>query len=77
MRVVFLFSEANEAVEVIEASDDIRSVEVIEATEGFKTPQILKINNIMARIPLFIRVFLKMFFSIDTWNFSEISELRL
>ena len=33
----FWFSEAKEAVEVIEASDVIMSVEVIEATEGFKT----------------------------------------
>ena len=58
---VFLFLEAKEAVEVIEASDFIRSVEVIEATEVFKTTQILKINNIMARIPLSIWFFLNVF----------------
>ena len=40
--VFFLFSEAKEAVEVIEASDVIMSVEVIEATEVFRTTQILK-----------------------------------
>ena len=34
---VFLFLEAKEAVEVIEASDVIMSVEVIEATEVFRT----------------------------------------
>jgi hypothetical protein len=39
----FLFLEAKEAVEVIEASDVIMSVEVIEATEVFKTT--LKILN--------------------------------
>ena len=44
---------AKEAVEVIEASDVIRTVEVIEATEVFRTTQILKINNIVARITLF------------------------
>ena len=49
----FLFSEAKEAVEVIEASDVIMSAEVIEATEVFRTTQILKINNILARITLF------------------------
>ena len=30
----------------------IRNVEVIEATEVFRTTQILKINNIVARITL-------------------------
>ena len=49
----FLFLEAKEAVEVIEASDVIRIVEVIEATEVFRTTQIPKINNIVARITLF------------------------
>ena len=48
MQAVFLFLEAKEAVEVIEASDVIRTVEVIEATEVFRTTQILKINNIVA-----------------------------
>jgi hypothetical protein len=33
--VLFLFLDAKEAVEVIEASDVIMSVEVIEATEVF------------------------------------------
>ena len=61
VNAVFLFLEAKEAVEVIEASDVIRSVEVIEATEGFRTTQILKTNNIMARITLF-RCFKKIFF---------------
>ena len=37
VQAVFLFLEATEAVEVIEASDFIMSVEVIEATEVFKT----------------------------------------
>ena len=49
----FLFLEANEAVEVIEASDVIMSVEVIEATEVFRTTESLEINNIKARITLF------------------------
>ena len=49
----FCFLEAKEAVEVIEASEVIRTVEVIEATEVFRTTQILKINNIVARITLF------------------------
>ena len=49
----FLFLEANEAVEVIEASDIIIFVEVIEATEVFRITQSLKINNIKARITLF------------------------
>ena len=35
------------------ASDVIRFVEVIEATEVFRTTQILKINDIMAKITLF------------------------
>ena len=39
----------------------IRNVEVIEATEVFRTTQILKINNIVARITLF-RCFEKKFF---------------
>ena len=37
VHAVFLILEANEAVEVIEASDVILSVEVIEATEVFRT----------------------------------------
>ena len=49
----FLFLEAKEAVEVIEASDVIRTVEIIEATEVFRTTQILKINKTVARITLF------------------------
>ena len=53
VHAVFLFLEAKEAVEVIEASDVIMSVEVIEATEVFRTTQILNIMNIMARITLF------------------------
>ena len=58
MECSFPYFEAKEAVEVIEVSDDIRSVEVIEATEVFKTTQILKINNIMARIPFLVCFFL-------------------
>ena len=50
---IFLFLEAKEAVEVIDASDVITSVEVIEATKFFRTTQSLKINNIKARITLF------------------------
>ena len=53
VHAVFLFLEAKEAVEVIEASDVIMSVEVIEATNVFKTTQSLKINSIKARITLF------------------------
>ena len=49
----FLFSEAKEAVEVIEASDVIMSAEVIEATEVFRTTQILKIKNLIAKLPSF------------------------
>ena len=49
MHAVFLFFEAKEAVEVIEASDVIMFA---EATEVFQTTQILKINNILARITL-------------------------
>ena len=45
--------EATEAIEVIEASNDIMSVEVIEATEVFKIPQILYKINLMARITIF------------------------
>ena len=60
-RLFFLFLEAKEVVEVIEASDVIRTVEVIEATEVFRTTQILKINDIVARITLF-RCFEKIFF---------------
>ena len=71
MQVVFWFLEAKEAVEVIEASDVIRSVEVIEATEVFRTTQILEINNIVARITLF-RCFEKKKFWINSWNFIEI-----
>ena len=51
-----------EAVEVIEASDVIRTVEVIEATEVFRTTQILKINNIVAKITLFRCFETKFFF---------------
>jgi hypothetical protein len=50
---VFLFLEAKEAVEVIEASDFIMFFEVIEATEVFRTPESLEINNIKARITSF------------------------
>ena len=53
MQAVFLFLEAKEAVDVIDANDVIRFVEVIEATEVLRTTQILKISNIMARITLF------------------------
>ena len=53
VHAVFLFLVAKEAVEFIEASDVIMSAEVIEATEVFRTPQILKINNILAGITLF------------------------
>ena len=53
VQAVFLFLEATEAVEVIEASDVIMSVEVIEATEVFRTTQSLKINDTKARITLF------------------------
>ena len=53
LHAVFLFPEAKEAVEVIEASNVIISAEVIEATEVFRTTQILKINNILVRITLF------------------------
>ena len=49
----FWFSEAKEAVEVIEASDVIMSVEVIGAADVFKTTYILEINKLMARITLF------------------------
>ena len=49
----FLFLEAKETVDVIEASNYIMSVEVIEATDVFRTTQILNINNIMPRITLF------------------------
>ena len=61
-RLLFLFLEVKEAVEVIEASDVIRIVEVIEATEVFRTTQILKINNIVARITLFRCFEKKIFF---------------
>ena len=64
-----LFLEAKEAVEVIEASDVIRSVEVIEVAEVFRTIKILKINNIVARPYLDV---LKKRNLIDSWNFSEI-----
>ena len=53
VHAVFLFLEAKEAVEVIEASDVIMSVEVIEATEVFRTTESLEINNIKARITSF------------------------
>ena len=53
VHAVFLFLEAKEAVEVIEASDVIMPVEVIEVTKVFRTTQNLKINNIKARITLF------------------------
>ena len=46
VQAVFLFFEAKEAVEVIEASDVTMPVEVIEASEVFRTTQTLKINNI-------------------------------
>ena len=53
MHAVFLFSEAKEAVEVIEASDVIMSAEVIEVTEVFRSTEGLEINNIKARITSF------------------------
>ena len=53
VHTVFLFLEAKEAVEVIEASDVSMSVDVIEATEVFKTTSVLEINTLMARITLF------------------------
>ena len=62
MQAVFLFLEAKEAVEVIEASEVIRTVEVMEATEVFRTTQSLKINNIVARITLFRCFEKKIFF---------------
>jgi hypothetical protein len=61
VQAVFLFLEAKEAVEVIEASEVMRTVKVIEATEVFRTTQILDINNIVAIITLF-RCFEKKFF---------------
>ena len=59
MQAIFLFLEAKEAVEVI------------EATEVFRTTKILKINNLVARITLF-RCFEKENFFNNSWNFSEI-----
>jgi hypothetical protein len=53
VHAIFLFLDAKEAVEVIEASDIIMSVEVIETTEVFRTTQSLKINNIKARMTFF------------------------
>jgi hypothetical protein len=53
VHAVFLILEANEAVEVIEASDVILSVELIEATEVFRTTCGLKTNNVKAGIALF------------------------
>ena len=51
----------------------IRNVEVIEATEEFRTAQILKINNIVARITLYyLDVLKKKNFLINSWNFIEI-----
>ena len=47
------------------------SVEVIEATKVFRIIQILKIKNLMAKLPYF-DVLRKKYFLIDTWNFSEI-----
>ena len=41
VNALFLYLEAKEAVEVIEANDDIMSVEVIEVTGVFKTTQSL------------------------------------
>ena len=41
---MLVFLDAQEAVEVLEASDVIMSVEVIEATVLFRTTQSLKIN---------------------------------
>ena len=51
--IEILPSLRKEAVEVIEASEIMRTVKVIEATEVFRTTQILKINNIVAIITLF------------------------
>ena len=53
MHAVFLFFEAKEAVEVIEASDVIMSVAVIKATEIFKPTLDLEIDKLMAKISLF------------------------
>ena len=69
--VFFLFFEAKEAVQVIEASDVIMSFEVIEATKVFRTTQILKIKNLMAKPPYF-DVLRKKKFLINSLNFSEI-----
>ena len=52
MHAVFLFSEAKEAVKVIEVSDVIMCTE-FEATKVFRTTQILKIINILVRATLF------------------------
>ena len=49
----FSIFEEKEAVEVIEVSDFIMSDEVIEATEVFKTPSMLAINKLMAKIIFF------------------------
>ena len=49
----FFILVATEAVEVTEASDVIMSIEVNEATEFFRTIYIIKINNLMTKIPLF------------------------
>ena len=53
----FLFSEAKEAVKVIEVSDVIMCTE-FEATKVFRTTQILTIINILARVT-FILIFEK------------------
>ena len=47
------------------------SDEVIEATEFFRTNKNIKINNLTTKITLFW-CFEKIFFLIDSWNFSEI-----
>ena len=67
VHAVFLFLEAKEAVEVIEASDVIMSVEVIEATEVFRTTHSLKINSVKARITL-LWCFEKKYFWTEWWN---------
>ena len=74
MHAAFWFSEAKEAVQVIEASDVIMSAEVIAATEVFRTTQVLKINNILAGITLFLMFWKKKDF-LNTllefqWNFA-------
>ena len=53
MLTVFLFSEAKQAVEVIEVTEVIMSVEIIETAEFFRTTHGFEINKLMAIISLF------------------------